>query len=74
MKTNNRAIIAIILWQPFWCLFGCFFALCSTCCICFMQYNIVNAMDLWNVWYTNDDNQRLSYVNERHFGFMLIMS
>ena len=41
----------------FWCLLGCF-ALCSTCCLCFMQHNIVNGMDLWNVWYENDDNHR----------------
>ena len=73
MKTNNRAIIMhpmaavlVFVWM--------FFTLCSTCCICFMQHNIVNAMDLWNVWYKNDDNQRFSYINERHFGFMLIMS
>ena len=29
-------------------------------------------MDLWNMVYTNDDNQLFSYVNERRFGFMLI--
>ena len=33
---------------------------------------IVNGMDLWRVMYKNDDNHRFSYVNERHFGFMLI--
>ena len=33
---------------------------------------MVNRMGLWNVRYNNDDNQRFSYVNERHFGFMLI--
>ena len=33
---------------------------------------MVNTMGLWNVMYKNDDNQHFSYVNERHFGFMLI--
>ena len=27
---------------------------------------------LGNVRYKNDDNQHVSYVNERHFGFMQI--
>ena len=42
--------------------------------LCFMLHNIVNVMTLWNVMYKHYDrsNQRFSYVNERHFGFMLI--
>ena len=29
-------------------------------------------MALWNVVYKHYDYQRFSYLNERHFGFMLI--
>ena len=33
---------------------------------------LMYVMALWNVVYKHYDNQRFLYVNERHFGFMLI--
>ena len=48
-------------------------------CVCFddLHYVLLAAYvsrktALWNVVYKHYDNQRFSYVNERHFGFMLI--